>query len=885
MTWTTLATPPFRVGAAATDGTTVWLHHDFDDQFQSYNPVTDTYTALATPPFPCGVDQGGMIYDPAGPAIWVLTDGSSDCVDEIFRYDIGSNTWSAPGTYTKHPTTSHRSIAEAAWVRLGRKVYAAGGYLSASPFQTNETWSYDLDTDTWTQLADMPFTLAELQAAANDDETAFYAYGVWNDDLNDYLPEGYSYLPSIDTWVTLGTPEYSADTAGYPVVVRIASGPFVIVGGFGNDRSDEAWVHDLGTDTWVQQDAVPFNSYMQGVAVGNTVIVWRTYSTLQAASLDLSSFEPPVPPPTPYNQLTATWYPYVDSYPSGEGTDLTALAITFQDPLLELGGWSVTMRSADETAALIQPDDYVVINIAGSDGIPVPACVGIVDDDDDQRIHPDEEKSQTRTFSGPLILGRFKDGAIEPPNGVNVLPIVDDVHYDYTHPEYDWSGESNATDITSVWYAVRDAGGAFVEDNPPLDEFTPHSGGRWGYLSWFTKSMPPGNITTPPDTRESTRIIGPADGTIAGTTTAPGDFYLGGDPFTTWYEGDHLYFLTADNGATLFIDGAEIASAGLGDDPHSGHWSLTQGKVYLTAGTHYPTIKLTNEEAPFGAPNPTGVAASIYVPSYPVLPNDLIWETTTSMKIIERPAETPGMSPCMAARLYLESHQANGRFTGWGLTCTDGFDTDGAAWAVTPVISVRVGSDDGLALFLKIMEAYADVRILTSPGQQVSMWNKDAYQPSSGVTFAQAVNLTSLRFHRQRMAADELLLRSQFGWSRAGSAGGRRQGTFTFGPENTFDEVTRLAIAELAYSSQPRDETDFSYQPLNDTELPYVNTDFVPGSLGTIPTRAGGTASDRCVWIEGTWNDSEKLTIRVRYKDRVLQEQERILRLMKALGG
>lgn len=695
------------------------------------------------------------------------------------------------------------------------------------------------------------------------------------------------------------------------------------------------WLYDADTDTYhfPNADYMPGGgspSYVQGpvLNVGDTLRITHSPATRrisayvndvlvfgasyaeidnpiatfgQRGGLGIGAYNQPVPypansdrldnfemgraPEVPANRLSARHYPRAN-FPDGESTPLELLEASFSDPLTELGAVTVRLRDDDDAAGDIDPDDYIVVSIAGSNGVPVDAVVMIVDDDDDLRIDPKEEQSQTNTFTGPTLVGQLKDGGIEPPNGFDVMPPIDDVHYDWTHPAYDDSDWDTANDITSVWYAQRDGSGNLVGLDPD------HAGGRWAYLQWWTETMPPGNETAP-DVRESTRIIGPNDGTIAGNTTTGGDIYLR-DTFTPWYTGEHLYFLSGDNQVVLHLDGAEIAQAGFsGDTRTSGYEQpVSQGKVTLTAGHEYTVaIKLTNLPAPFiGVPNPAGVAASIYVPSYPVMPDDLVWETTDAMKMLERPAETPGMTPCEVGRVWLDEQQAAGRFTDWDLSCTADDDSANDAWTVSPIVSVRVGQDDGLSLFLKMMEAYTDVRIV-APTQMIDMYNKDAYAPASGVTFQPAVNLTSLRFHRQRMAADELMVRSQFGWTRVGGPGGRRQGAMTFGPENAFDEVVRLALAELAFSDDVREEVSFSYKPLSDNELPYVNENFVPGSTAPVPTKAGGTATERCVQIEVSWSaqgggdEGEVLVVKVRFKSLVLQAEERILRSLKALGA
>lgn len=560
-------------------------------------------------------------------------------------------------------------------------------------------------------------------------------------------------------------------------------------------------------------------------------------------------------------------------YPGGTQTDLDALVIDWEDPVLDIGTATVVLRANDSMVASIAPEDYIAIDVVDFDGTPTEVCVMIVDSDSLIAKDPSEEANQTATYTGPLLLGALQDGPIEPPLGDDSFPIVDDVHFDDSHPDFDWSAFPNAHNVMTVWDAKRNIGGALA---------TPGVDGRWGYLQvWAADDPDEDEFGT-----HSPEIIWASDGTPDGLTTGVGNCDFGDDPFTTTFDGMHLAYITGDNTVSFYVDGAEIGSGGTGGNPLTSAFEHTIVVPFrLSPGTHYPVLRGVNFP-PFGAPNPGGVNAQIWIPGNPFDPANpphLVWTASDAMKVIEYWTTSPGMTPGHVARLWLEGEQTRGRFAGWSLSCTDSDDTNGDAWSVTPTISMRVGTDDGLSLFLKMMEAYADVRIRPG-GLVIDLYNKDAMTAASGVAFEDG-NLTSLAFNRIRITADELLNRSQFGWTRVG-ANGRRVGSFTFGPEDNLDEINRLETALLAVTSTPRDMTSLTYKPRDNSELPGANANLVKGSTATVPTRAGGTTTDRIVSIGGRWSkDSETCLVRVTVKDLVLQNAERLLRAIKALGA
>lgn len=551
---------------------------------------------------------------------------------------------------------------------------------------------------------------------------------------------------------------------------------------------------------------------------------------------------------------------YTDGeFPDGDSTELDSLSIDFVDPLTDLGTGTVVLKADDPlvTTNAIQPEDFIVISVVDSLGVTTPAVVMIFDEDELLAISSDEEHGEVATITGPLLLGTWKDGLVQPPGGTGRFPMVEDLVYDYSHLNYDESLSVEpwvfATDIMTVLDAQTD---------PPVTG----GGGLWA-LPWADDM--PGAVS----------IVGPTGAT--GSTDDPVGIWYARDTFITSFDGVLLLYAAADNAWEAKIDGKAIASGGgTGNVSTSGFASTSITPVSVSPGTHVITFAVTNYP-PMGGPNPTGVSAALFIPGFPPT---LVWQTSGGMQVCEYPAQVPGMTPGNVMRLFLEEQQALGRFTDWSLSCTDELDSASEEWDVIPTIAVRVGQDDGLSLLLKIMETYADVRVDVNT-LTLHLYNKDTYSPTSGVTLEEG-NLLELRYKRHRLLADELLIQSQLGWTRANS-GGRREGWLQLGPENNLDEVTRLAVLQLSVTTVVPEERAPTYKPLDDTEIPYVNPDFVPGATITVPTRTGGTATDRIVQIGISWAEStgEELVVSISTKNLVLQWQERVLRAIKALGA
>lgn len=566
--------------------------------------------------------------------------------------------------------------------------------------------------------------------------------------------------------------------------------------------------------------------------------------------------------------VVATHFAF-DDFPSSGTVLSNATERSFVANLYDAGAFTVVGPWTDTDFRAIAPGDLIAFDVTDKFGTPVRAFAGIVRTINYVVLDPGESAQQLITVSGEGHLAILTDGLIEPPGGEGRFPIVDDFVFDFTHPEFDDSGWTTATEVSTVYAARRTLGGG------PSDYATPGVDGIWAYLQVF---QPISDFTPPvsviPD-GSPTSIIWASDGTIDGLTTGVGDCYFR-DTFTTSYDGMHLLFLAADNQAELWIDGKQIEQVGFDGDVRFSGYETGGGSpvtVSLSAGTHTVAMKATNLP-PFGVPNPGGVAASIWVPGYPPT---LVWETTPAMKILEYAAETPGMTPGTDLRLMVESQQTLGRWSFLTLDCTDDDDTNNDAWNVTPTLSVKVGGDTIYTATLKLITLYADV-VMDPSDWLLHAYNKDAAGGTSGVALEQG-NLTLLRFTREDLTSDELLVRSELGWSRDGSSG-RREGYLELGSENNADEVTRVSDTVLGVYSSPREQVEVAYLPRDHTEIPWVNTDFVPGSTVTVPTRGGGTTTDRALSI-GMSYAKDTLSITLKVKDVVLSNQERLLEMVK----
>jgi N-acetylneuraminic acid mutarotase len=256
-TWTTVApsNTPKWVGYSVMVNNKMYVISGFDNpqvhtnpKSEVYDPVTNVWTFLADMPFPvthAGITVGNnnKIYVAGGFLGGLIGDPNSD---KLQIYDIASNSWSlgpnlpakcggnalvrvgnklhsfgglmedrqtgnpahyvlnllnlAAGWTTAAPIPLPRCHAASAFV--GGKIYIFGGQTGHDgPYaDVNYVQSYDVSTDSWTRLNDMPYVRSHSEPATFVMEGKVYLVGGRSGADNNILSNVTYYNPENDSW-------------------------------------------------------------------------------------------------------------------------------------------------------------------------------------------------------------------------------------------------------------------------------------------------------------------------------------------------------------------------------------------------------------------------------------------------------------------------------------------------------------------------------------------------------------------------------------------------------------------------------------------------------------------------------------------------------------
>ena len=122
-------------------------------------------------------------------------------------------------------------------------------------------WRYEVSTDSWTQMQNMPAALPGPGAVYFTIDTCAFIMPVINS--VQYL---YKYFPDADTWVEAptfpGTPRYGAQTFNLGYKAYVCNGKSALDGAMLPD----VWEYDLIENTWTQKNDVPFEPRVWGAS-------------------------------------------------------------------------------------------------------------------------------------------------------------------------------------------------------------------------------------------------------------------------------------------------------------------------------------------------------------------------------------------------------------------------------------------------------------------------------------------------------------------------------------------------------------------------------------------------------------------------------------------
>jgi N-acetylneuraminic acid mutarotase/fibronectin type 3 domain-containing protein len=220
----------------------------FDDTW-SYDFESNAWTPLDPATRPAARYRHIMAYDSDSDRV-VLFGGSDEIVDlgDTWSYDFNTNTWT-----NQNPAVgpAPRSYPAAAYDSRSDRLILFGG-TGASVL--DDTWSYDLNSNAWTAMAPATRPAARSYPAmaydAQSDRIILFGGTSGSSDLGDT----WAYDLDMDAWTDMNPATRPFARSRHSAAYDAGSDRIVLFGGLGPDPLGDTWAYDVDTSRWSNPD-------------------------------------------------------------------------------------------------------------------------------------------------------------------------------------------------------------------------------------------------------------------------------------------------------------------------------------------------------------------------------------------------------------------------------------------------------------------------------------------------------------------------------------------------------------------------------------------------------------------------------------------------------
>jgi hypothetical protein len=230
-------------------------NYALNNETWAYDVTANKWTLMKPSNAPPVMAAATMAYDPESDRI-IMFGGAAPGVrfiNDTWAYDYNTNTW----TQMSNGPRDHLG---------GRMVYDAesdkmilfGGLIMGTFMCQDDTWAYDYNTDTWTDME------PSIHPPARNYQAIIYDVNsdrvlMWGGSPEEELPDKYSmwsYDFNTNTWQELGawTESYPLDRLYSCMAYDTESEQAILFGGNSINNDSGTWAYDNATQTWLKMN-------------------------------------------------------------------------------------------------------------------------------------------------------------------------------------------------------------------------------------------------------------------------------------------------------------------------------------------------------------------------------------------------------------------------------------------------------------------------------------------------------------------------------------------------------------------------------------------------------------------------------------------------------
>jgi hypothetical protein len=188
-----------------------------------------------------------MAYDSINNKVVLFGGWDSGNMDDTWIYDVATDKWTQMSPSTS-PTS--RRGHELVYDSANKKIVLFGGFTST--FYDDETWVYDVPSDTWTQMSPSTSPSARYRYAMTYDSANNKVVLFGGHEVSGIIGETWTYDTASDTWTQMSPSTSPSDREFHTMTYDSTNNKIVLFGGDEGPPNDETWIYDLVNDTWIQ---------------------------------------------------------------------------------------------------------------------------------------------------------------------------------------------------------------------------------------------------------------------------------------------------------------------------------------------------------------------------------------------------------------------------------------------------------------------------------------------------------------------------------------------------------------------------------------------------------------------------------------------------------
>jgi len=266
---------------------------------------------------------------------------------ETWIYDVTTNSW----TQVKTPSApSGRANAAMAYDAESDRIILYAGVISGDNFAPVDTWAFDMNTKTWTQMkAPGPANHFGHSLVYDSKADRMILWGGWNMEDNAGLDETWAYDYNTDTWTKMN-PTVKPPGVNFQGMVYDSKADRVIMWGGGINTS--VWIYDYNTDNWEERkpSGGPSSRYLHNMSYDSKADRTILYGGYTGSVESLSELDTLTSAETwAYDYNLNTWTLLTPAANPGPLSEFGLVYLPSTDRLLQFGGQVNTNTFSNKT--------------------------------------------------------------------------------------------------------------------------------------------------------------------------------------------------------------------------------------------------------------------------------------------------------------------------------------------------------------------------------------------------------------------------------------------------------------------------------------------------------------------------------------------------------